>query len=68
VAELHDIELFNQPPLPEDCPIYMLPLPSMVTGSKYYACCGKTVYSGCVWAPVYDNCGKEIGVWKLVMS
>ena len=60
VAELHDIELFKQPPPREDCPICMLPLPAMNSGSKYYACCGKTVCSGCVWAPVYDNLGNII--------
>ena len=64
VAELHDIELFKQPPPPEDCPICMLPLPSLSTGSKYYACCGKTVCSGCVYAPVYDDRGKEISSGK----
>ena len=61
VAELHDIELFKQPPPPEDCPICMLPLLSIATGSKYYACCGKNVCSGCVHAPTYDNLGNIIG-------
>ena len=41
VAELHDIELFKQPSPREDCPIYMLPFPSLVSGSKYFTCCGK---------------------------
>ena len=50
VAEFHDIELFKQPPLNEDCPICMLPLPSLSTGSKYKACCGKIVCSGCMHA------------------
>ena len=49
VAELHDIELFKQPPPPADCPICMLPLPSR-TGSKYKMCCGKTICSGCIHA------------------
>ena len=47
VAELHDIELFKHPPLKEDCPICFLPLPSQVTGSTYYICCGKEICSGC---------------------
>jgi TPR repeat protein len=50
VAELHDIELFKQPLPPEDCPICMLPLPVMDTGSKYKACCGKDICSGCTHA------------------
>ena len=61
VAELHDIELFKQPPLKEDCPICFLRLPSLSTGPNYYSCCGKTVCSGCIHAPVYDNLGNIIG-------
>ena len=49
-AELHDIELFKLPSPPEDCPICMLPLPSMDTGHKYYSCCGKEICSGCIHA------------------
>ena len=49
-AELHDEKLFKQPPPAEDCPICMLLLPSMVTGSKYRACCGKIICSGCIHA------------------
>ena len=39
-------------PLPpnEDCPICMLPLPSLYTGRKYRACCGKMICSGCIHA------------------
>ena len=49
-AELHDEKLFKQPPPAEDCPICMLLLPSLDTGSKYKGCCGKTICSGCVHA------------------
>ena len=49
-AELHDEALFKQPPRKEDCPICMLPLPSLHTGNKYYSCCGKEICSGCVHA------------------
>ena len=49
-AELHDIELFKQPPKKEDCPICFLPLPFVVTGKRYMSCCGKTVCSGCIHA------------------
>ena len=59
-AELYDERLFKPPPLKEDCPICMLPLPSLGTGSKYYSCCGKTVCSGCIHAPVYDDLGNEV--------
>ena len=51
VAELHDIELFRQPPPPnEDCLICMLPLPSLYTGKRYRSCCGKAICSGCIHA------------------
>ena len=49
-AELHDIELFKQPPPKEDCDICMLLLPSLYTGRKLSACCGKTICSGCIHA------------------
>ena len=57
VAELHDIELFKHPPLKEDCPICMLPLPSLDTGSKYKACCGKHICSGCIHAVIVRDNG-----------
>ena len=50
VAELHDEKLFKQPPPNEDCPICMLPLPSLYTGYKYRSCCGKIICSGCIYA------------------
>ena len=49
-AELNDLELFKQPPKKEDCPICMLPLPSIDTGTSYKACCGKIICSGCIHA------------------
>jgi TPR repeat protein len=49
-AELHDEELFKQPPPAEDCPICMLLLPSLHTGCKYKTCCGKIICSGCIHA------------------
>ena len=50
-AELHDEALFKQPPHNEDCQICFVPLPKLhTTGSKYYACCGKVVCSGCIFA------------------
>ena len=50
VAELYDEQLFKQPPQKEDCPICMIPLPSLDTGSRYKACCGKFICSGCIHA------------------
>jgi len=51
-AELHDENLFKQPPpQEEDCPICFLLLPSLdPTGKKYQTCCGKTICSGCIHA------------------
>ena len=57
-AEMHDKKLFKQPPPKDDCPICFLMLPSL--GSIYYNCCGKTICSGCMHAPVYDNQGNKV--------
>ena len=58
--ELHDIELFKQPPPKEDCPICFIHLPSIITGWRYKSCCGKVICSGCAYAPVYDDQGNEV--------
>ena len=51
VAELHDEQLFKQPPqLLEDCPICFLRMPSLGSGQLYMACCGKLICSGCIHA------------------
>ena len=42
--------LFKQPPPNEDCPICMLPLPTLGSGQEYYSCCGKTICGGCLYA------------------
>jgi len=47
VAELHDEQLFKQPPPNEDCPICMVRLPSLTSGCTYNECCGKMICSGC---------------------
>ena len=49
--------LFKLPPPKGDCPICFLLLPTLETGYRYQACCGKVVCSGCFYAPVYDNQG-----------
>ena len=59
-AELRDIELFKQPPPEEDCPICFLQMPSLDSGRRYMSCCGKTICSGCIHAPVYDNQGNKV--------
>ena len=51
VAELHDIELFKQPPQKgDDCPICFLRLPFLGSGKKYKSCCGQVICSGCMHA------------------
>ena len=57
---ISDDELFKQPPLNEDCPICLLCLPLLASGSVYKSCCGKMICCGCDYAPVYDNLGNEI--------
>ena len=47
---LHDKKSFKQPPPNEDCPICMIPLPTLGSGSGYYSCCGKTICAGCLYA------------------
>jgi len=63
-AELHDKELFKQPPPAEDCPICFERMPSVLpllsSAQIYMSCCGKTVCSGCCYAPLYDNQGNEV--------
>ena len=63
-AEIRDEELFKQPPPKEDCSICLLCLPTLESGTAYYACCGKMICSGCGFAPVYDNLGNEISEEK----
>jgi len=59
-AELHDKELFKQPPTVEDdCPICLLRLPFLSTGSRYQTCCGKMICCGCIYA------GRMTGASKL---
>lgn len=55
--QISDDDLFKRPPPPKDCPICLLPLPSLISGSIYMNCCGKTICSGCIHAPVYDDKG-----------
>jgi len=60
-AELHDVELFKQPPPEvEDCPICFIRLPTLTSGRKYMSCCGKVICNGCAYAPRYDNQGNKV--------
>ena len=64
-VQLHDEELFRQPPpTDEDCPICFQQLPFLYTGSRYMTCCGKEICSGCIRAPLYDHHGNEVNNQK----
>ena len=58
VAELHDEELFKDPPPREECPICMLPLPLDADQSSLQSCCGKYVCNGCTHAMVMEEMRK----------
>ena len=58
--DISDDDLFKQPPPKDDCPICLLRLPTLGTGSTHYACCGKIICSGCDNSPVFDNLGNKI--------
>lgn len=58
-AELHDEQLFKEVE-PEDCPICMIRLPILESGSVYMSCCGKVLCKGCIYAPVYDDKGNRL--------
>ena len=58
--DISDDDLFKQPPPKDDCPICLIGLPTLGTGSTHYACCGKIICSGCDNSPVYDNLGNKI--------
>jgi len=48
VAELHDEELFREPPPSDDCPICFLPLPLNTGERTFQSCCGKLICNGCI--------------------
>ena len=54
-AELFDQELFKDPPEGPECPICMLPLPYERSNIDFYACCGKTICLGCVYAQIKEE-------------
>ena len=60
-TELHDVELFKQPPSQfGDCQICFIRLPTLDTGRRYQSCCGKVICGGCCYAPVYDDQGNVV--------
>ena len=59
-AALYDEKLFKRPPPKGDCPICMLLLPSLNTGSKYRVCCGKIICSGCIIAVAIRDGGVSL--------
>ena len=58
VAELHDEELFKDPPPREECPICMLPLPHDADQSMFKSCCGKLICTGCHFAMMKEEVRK----------
>ena len=66
-AELHDKELFKQPPPPEDCPICMIPLPLDPGQSTFEACCGKLICYGCIFGMIEEEAkrGKKVEEWGM---
>jgi len=58
-AELHDEKLFKRPPpSEEECPICLVRLPNLTSGSRYQSCCGKTICSGCIHAMKLNTRGR----------
>lgn len=47
-AEMHDEQLFKEPPPPDDCPICFLTLQYGQFTEYFHACCGKTICAGCI--------------------
>ena len=60
-AELYDKELFKQPPTLGDCPKCNKRLPTLGSGRKYKACCGKVICNGCIYA-VQKADGSAVGI------
>ena len=58
VAELHDEKLFKESPTPEECPICLIPMPSM-DQTTVKSCCGKTICNGCIYAMKMSE-GKDL--------
>jgi len=59
VAELHDEQLFKEPPSREECPICLIPLPLDESQIQFQTCCGKVVCNGCTYAMKMSE-GKDL--------
>ena len=59
VAELHDQELFKEPPPHEECPLCFLPFSLENKTSTFKSCCGKRICNGCVYAMIISE-GKDL--------
>jgi len=58
VAELHDEQLFKDPPPPEECPICLLTMPHTRL-TMFETCCGKRICDGCEYAMAMSE-GKDL--------
>ena len=59
VAELHDEELFKEPPPREqDCPICFLPLPLKPRQTTFESCCGKNICTSCIIVMTEETRGR----------
>ena len=63
VAELHDEQLFKDPPPPEECPIcfLILPIDEDEAYTTYKSCCGKRICNGCMLSMVMCEDGGPEG-------
>ena len=59
VAELHDEQLFKDHPPREECPICLLPLPS-IDQTIFKSCCGKTICKGCILEMIKSEIRQEL--------
>jgi len=60
VAELHDEQLFKEPPSREECPICMSPLPYGGNTATFMTCCGKVICHGCIFTMKKSGGGKDL--------
>jgi hypothetical protein len=64
--EAVELMLFQLPPLREDCPICMIPLPHDENQSIFITCCGAVICAGCTLAFAQEELrngksGAEVG-------
>ena len=60
VAELHDEQLFKDPPPNEECPICFQPLPIDASQMAFKSCCGKVVCNGCIYEMYVSEGGLDL--------